>query len=86
MGQGVRARIRCPVVVLELLMVAGVLVVAVPPLLRGMAGLRRRSGHYSSDVTADRISLVLLIAVPVVLTSGRRDRRRVRRRATPAGR
>jgi hypothetical protein len=67
-------------------MVAGVLVVAVPALLRGVAGLRRRSGHYSSDVTADRISLVLPIAVPVVLTSGRRDRRRVRRRVTPAAR
>jgi hypothetical protein len=73
-------------VVLELLMVAGVLVVAVPALLRGVAGLRRRSGHYSSDVTADRISLVLPIAVLVVLTSGRRDPRRVHRRATPAAR
>jgi len=106
-------------VVLELLMIAGVLAVAVPALLRGAVGLRRRSGHYSSDVTADRISLVLLvtgrllilllvgavvrdlqmpglvsvffvldllIAVLVVLTFGRRDRRRVRRRATPAAR
>ena len=110
-------------------MIAGVLVVAVPALLRGAVGLRRRSGHYSSDVTADRISLVLLVtgrllvlggalslvvlvsavgaiardlqmpglvsvffvldllvAVLVVLTFGRRDRRRVRRRATPAAR
>ena len=102
-------------------MIAGVLAVAVPALLRGAVGLRRRSGHYSSDVTADRISLVLLvgvlslvvlvsavgavvqdlqmpglvsvffvldllIAVLVVLTFGRRDRRRVRRRATPAAR
>jgi hydrogenase maturation factor len=118
-------------VVLELLMIAGVLAVAGPALLRGAVGLRRRSGHYSSDVTADRISLVLLvtgrlltlllvgvlslvvlvsavgaivrdlqmpglvsvffvldllIAVLVVLTFGRRDRRRVRRRATPAAR
>jgi hydrogenase maturation factor len=118
-------------VVLELLMIAGVLAVAVPALVRGAVGLRRRSGHYSSDVTADRISLVLLvtgrlvtlllvgvlslvvlvsavgavvrdlqmpglvsvffvldllIAVLVVLTFGRRDRRRVRRRATPAAR
>jgi hypothetical protein len=118
-------------VVLELLMVAGVLVLAAPALARGALGLRRRSGHYSSDVTADRISLVLLvtgrtlvlllvgvlslvvlasavgavgrdlqmpglvsvffvldllIAVLVVLTFGRRDRRRVRRRATPAAR
>src|SRR5687768_2034442 len=53
--------IRCPFVVLELLMIAGVLAVAVPALLRGAVGLRRRSGHYSSDVTADRISLVLLV-------------------------
>ena len=111
-------------------MIAGVLAVAVPALLRGAVGLRRRSGHYSSDVTADRISLVLvtgrlltlllvgvlslvvlvsavgaiardlrmpglvsvffvldlLIAVLIVLTFGRRDRRRVRRRATPATR
>ena len=110
-------------------MIAGVLAVAGPALLRGAVGLRRRSGHYSSDVTADRISLVLLvtgrlltlllvgvlalvvlasavgaavrdlqmpglvsvffvldllIAVLVVLTFGRRDRRRVRRRASPA--
>ena len=112
-------------------MVAGVLVVAVPALARGTRGLRRRSGHYSTDATADRISLVLLVAVRllmlllvavlslvvlvcavgaivrglempglvsvffvldlllaalVVLTFGRRDRRRVRRRATPAAR
>ncbi|WP_100500995.1 hypothetical protein [Geodermatophilus chilensis] len=117
--------------VLELLMIAGVLAVAMPALVRGTSGLRRRSGHYSSDVTADRISLVLLVtgrlltlllvallslvvlvsavgaivrdlempglvsvffvldlllATLVVLTSGRRDRRRVRRRATPAAR
>ena len=112
-------------------MIAGVLAVAVPALVRGAVGLRRRSGHYSSDVTADRISLVLLVtgrlltlllagalslvvpvsavgaivrdlripglvmvflvldqvdAVLVVLTFGRHDRRRVRRRATPAAR
>src|SRR5688572_23372782 len=123
--------IRCPFVVLELLMVAGVLLLAVPALVRGALGLRRRSGHYSSDVTADRVSLVLLVAVRlltlltiavlslvvlvcavgaivqdlempslvsvffllelllaalVVLTFGRRDRRRVRRRVTPAAR
>ena len=112
-------------------MVAGVLVLAVPALVRGARGLRRRSGHYSSDVTADRVSLLLLVAMRllalllvallslvvlvsavgallqdlempslvsvfflldlllaalVVLTFGRRDRRRARRRATPAGR
>src|SRR3712207_7876429 len=60
-GQGVLAPIRCPSVVVELLMIAGVLGVAVPALVRGALGLRRRSGHYSSDVTADRISLVLLV-------------------------
>jgi hypothetical protein len=48
-------------VVLELLMIAGVLAVAVPALVGGVRGLRLRSGHYSSDVTADRISLVLLV-------------------------
>jgi hypothetical protein len=118
-------------VVLELLMVAGVLAVAAPALVRGALGLRRRTGHYSSDVTADRISLVLLVtgrtlvlllvavlslvvlvsavgaivrdlempglvsvffvldlllAALVALTFGRRDRRRVRRRASPAAR
>ena len=112
-------------------MVAGVLVVAAPAFVRGALGLRHRSGHYSSDVTADRVSLVLLVTVRlltlllvavlslvvlvcavgvivqdlempslvsvffvldlllaalVVLTFGRRDRRRVRRRATPAAR
>lgn len=42
-------------------MIAGVLAVAVPALVRGASGLRRRSGHYSSDVAADRISLALLV-------------------------
>ena len=112
-------------------MVAGVLVLAVPALVLGARGLTRRTGHYSSDVTADRISLVLLVTVRllalllltllslvvlvsavgaivrdldmpglvsvffvldllcaalVLLTFGRRDPWRVRRRATPAGR
>ena len=112
-------------------MVAGVLALAAPALVLGARGLVRRTGHYSSDVTADRISLVLLVtgrllvlllvallslvvlvsavgavvrdlempglvsvffvldlllAALVVLTFGRRDRRRVRRRATPAAR
>ncbi len=111
-------------------MVAGVLVLAVPALVRGARGLRHRRGHYSSGVTAGRVSLLLLVAMRlltllliallslvvlvsavgalvqdlempslvsvfflldlllaalVVLTFGRRDRRRVRRRATPAG-
>jgi hypothetical protein len=118
-------------VVLELLMVAGVVIVALPALVWGIGGVRRRSGHYSSDVGADRASLVLLVSIRaltlllvallsavvlvsavgaiirdlvmpslvsvffvldlllatlVLLTFGRRDRRRVRRPATPAGR
>ncbi|WP_448638176.1 hypothetical protein [Geodermatophilus sp. URMC 63] len=117
--------------VLELLMVVGVALLALPSLWLGLRGLTRRAGHYSSDVTADRVSLVLLVAVRgltlllvlvlsavvlvsavgalvrdlempslvsvffvldlllavlVVLTFGRRDRRRPRRRATPAAR
>ncbi len=112
-------------------MVAGVVLLALPALVLGARGLLRRSGHYSSDVGADRASLVLLVlmrlltlllmlalsavtlvaaigamvrglelpdlvsvffvldlllAALVLLTFGRRDRRRVRRRATPAGR
>ena len=112
-------------------MVAGVLVLPVPALVLGARGLTRRTGHYSSDVTADRVSLALLVAVRllalllltllslvvlvsavgaivrdlelpglvsvffvldllcaalVLLTFGRHDRRRVRRRATPAAR
>jgi lysylphosphatidylglycerol synthetase-like protein (DUF2156 family) len=130
-GQGVLAPIRCPLVVLELLMVTGVLVLAGPALVLGAQGLSHRTGHYSSDVTADRVSLALLVAVRlvtltlvvvlslvvlvcavgaivrdlempglvsvffvldlllaalVVLTFGRRDRRRGRRRGTPAAR
>ena len=112
-------------------MVVGVALLVLPALWLGIRGLTRRTGHYSSDVTADRISLVLLVAVRaltlllvlalsavvlvcavgalvrdlempslvsvffvldlllavlVVLTFGRRDRRRPRRRATPAAR
>jgi len=118
-------------VVLELLMIAGVLLVALPALGLGLTRLRRRSGHYSSHLTADRASYVLLLpvrvlvlllvftlsalvlvscvgallrgvelhgmvsvfvvldlllALLVLLTFGRRDRRRARRRATPAAR
>ena len=112
-------------------MVAGVLLLALPAIVLGARGLTHRTGHYSSDVTADRISLVLLVtgrtlvlllvavlsfvvlvsavgaivrdlemprlvsvffvldlllAALVALTFGRRDRRRVRRRASPAAR
>jgi hypothetical protein len=118
-------------VVLELLMIAGVVLVALPALWLGLNGLTRRSGHYSSDVAADRASYVLLLTVRVLvlllvlalsglvlvscvgalvqdvelhgmvsvfvvldlllallvlLTFGRRDLRRARRRATPAAR
>jgi hypothetical protein len=118
-------------VVLEAFLVAGVVVVALPALWLGVRGLTRRSGHYSSDAGADRLSLVLLVtgrglqlllvlalsvvvllsavgamvrdlelpslvpvffvldlllATLVLLTFGRRDRRRPRRRATPAAR
>jgi hypothetical protein len=123
--------IRCRLVVVDLLMAAAVVVIALPAFVLGLRGLARRSGHYSSDVGADRISLVLLVlvrslvlllvlalsavtlvstigaaikdvelhglvyvffvldlllAVLVLLTFGRRDRRRARRRATPARR
>ncbi|RBY79821.1 hypothetical protein DQ238_09280 [Geodermatophilus sp. TF02-6] len=61
--------------VLEPLVLAGVLVLALPALVLEMPGL----------VSVFSV-LDLLLAVLVVLTSGRRDRRRVRRRATPAGR
>ena len=44
-------------------MVAGVLAVAVPALWLGVRGMTVRAGHYSSDVSADRVSLVLLVAV-----------------------
>jgi hypothetical protein len=118
-------------VVLELIMVVGVVLVALPALWLGFRGIAFRSGHYSSDASADRASLVLLVTVRalvlllvlalsavtlvsavgaavrdlelpglvpvfflldlllatlVLLTFGRRARRRPRRRATPAGR
>ncbi len=112
-------------------MVVGVVLVALPALWLGFRGITFRSGHYSSDASADRASLVLLVTVRalvlllvlalsavtlvsavgaavrdlelpglvpvfflldlllatlVLLTFGRRARRRPRRRATPAGR
>jgi hypothetical protein len=50
-------------VVLELIVVAGVVVVALPALWLGMRGLTTRSGHYSSDAGADRLSLALLVTL-----------------------
>jgi hypothetical protein len=118
-------------VILEVLMIAGVLVLPLPALAVGAGGLLRRTGRSSIHARADRIefgllvtgrllsllllltlsgiallscigglvkglavpSLVyvffvadLLIATLVVLTFGRRDRRRARRRASPARR
>jgi hypothetical protein len=118
-------------VVLALVMVAGVVLAALPALWFGLRGITLRSGHYSSDASADRASLVLLVGVRtlvlllvlllsavtlvsavgavvrdlelpslvpvffvldlllaalVMLTFGRRARRRPRRRATPATR
>ncbi len=112
-------------------MVAGVVFAALPALSLGLRGLTFRTGHYSSDASADRASLVLLVTVRalvlllvsvlsavtlvsavgavvrdlelpglvpvfflldlllaalVLLTFGRRARRRPRRRATPAAR
>ncbi len=112
-------------------MVAGVVLAALPALWFGIRGITLRSGHYSSDASADRASLVLLVGVRtlvlllvlvlsavtlvsavgavvrdlelpslvpvffvldlllaalVMLTFGRRARRRPRRRATPATR
>ena len=112
-------------------MVAGVLLLAMPALVRGARGLRRRIRYYGRAVGADRVALVLVVAIQlltlllvavlslvvlvcavgaivrdlempglvsvffvldlllaalVMLTFGRRDRRRVRRRATPAAR
>jgi hypothetical protein len=50
-------------VVIELLMVAGVVLVALPALWLGARGLTLRTGHYSSDAAADRLSLVLLVTL-----------------------
>jgi hypothetical protein len=53
-------------VLVKLVMVAGVVLVAFPALALGARGLTRRSGHYSSDLAADRASLVLLVAVRLI--------------------
>ena len=58
--------IRCPFVVLELLMVAGVLLLAIPALVRGARGLRRRSRYYGRAVGADRVALVLVVAIQLL--------------------
>ncbi len=48
-------------------MVAGVVLVALPALAYGVLGLTLRSGHYSSDASADRASLALLVGVRVLV-------------------
>ena len=48
---------------LKLAMVLGVVVVALPALALGVRGLTRRAGHYSADVAADRVSLILLVTL-----------------------
>src|SRR5918997_483273 len=65
-GQGVPAPIRCPFVVLELVMVAGVLGVAVPALVLGADGSRRRSRHYGRAIGADRVALVLAVSIQLL--------------------
>ncbi|GAA5651700.1 hypothetical protein [Geodermatophilus obscurus] len=52
--------------VLELLMVAGVLLLAMPALVRGARGLRRRSRYYGRAVGADRVALVLVVAIQLL--------------------
>jgi hypothetical protein len=53
-------------VVLELVMVAGVLLLPLPALLAGARGLARRTG-YRSDRPAERASFVVLVAVRVLV-------------------
>jgi hypothetical protein len=82
-------------VLLNVVMIAGVVLVALPALWLGIRGTGRRSGYSSADPT-DRASVVVLVVlrvltlllVPalVLLTFGRRDRRPARRRANPARR
>jgi uncharacterized Tic20 family protein len=47
-------------------MTAGVVLVALPALGLGVRGLLRRAGHYSSDQTADRASLVLIVTLRLI--------------------
>ena len=47
-------------------MVAGVLLLAMPALVRGAGGLRRRSRYYGRAVGADRVALVLVVAIQLL--------------------
>lgn len=51
---------------LKILMVAGVVLVALPALGLGARGLMRRAGHYSNDVTADRASLIAIVTLRLI--------------------
>jgi hypothetical protein len=53
-------------VLLKLLMVAGVVLVALPALVLGARGMLGRAGHYSSDQAADRLSLALLVGLRLI--------------------
>jgi heme/copper-type cytochrome/quinol oxidase subunit 1 len=53
-------------VLVKVVMVAGVVLVAFPALGLGVRGMTRRRGHYSSDLAADRATLVLLVAIRLV--------------------
>ena len=52
--------------VLELVKVAGVLGVAVPALVLGADGSRRRSRHYGRAIGADRVALVLAVSIQLL--------------------
>ncbi|MGY1814589.1 hypothetical protein [Blastococcus sp. SYSU D00820] len=53
--------------VVESLMVAAVVLIALPALVLGARGMLRRSGHFSSAVSADRASLVVVVVLRVLL-------------------
>jgi hypothetical protein len=52
-------------VLLKILMIAGVVLVALPSLWLGLRGVRRRSGYSSVD-PGDRASLIVIIALRVL--------------------
>ena len=47
-------------------MVAGVLLLAMPALVRGARGLRRRIRYYGRAGGADRVALVLVVAIQLL--------------------
>jgi hypothetical protein len=87
-------------VLLKVVMIAGVVLVALPSLWLGIRGAGRRSGYNAAD-PGDRASVIVLVvlrgltlllvfdlppAALVLLTFGRRDQRPARRRGSPARR